>query len=214
MTPDELRNAVEARFRAVNGDHPMTREDDAYVTEHYVSLEELAQSSGRDPAEVRRLMLANRLPLPSYVRSDGAQMVARDLFALADRAGGVDRLPEWFAMHFEGPARAVSEWDAYLAGQYACLVSVTPEQMGRKDELVDAIEAQLAEPDPDSREWLARLHALVDELDAIEPPFAPYDRLRFGGPVSRDRLIDETRRRYPPCPTSGSERGFIRPGQT
>jgi hypothetical protein len=34
-------------------------------------------------------------------------------------------------------------------------------------------------------------------FDAIEPPFAPYDRLRFGGPVSRDRLIDETRGRYP-----------------
>jgi uncharacterized protein DUF6058 len=197
MTADELRVAVEARFRAVNGDHPMTREDDAYVTEYYVPLEELAQSSGRDPADVRRLMLANRLPLPSYVRSDGAQMVASDLFALADQAGGVDRLPEWFATNFDDSAKAVAEWDAYLAGQYVCLLSVTPEQMKRKDELVDAIEAQLAEPDPDSRAWLERLHALVDDLDAIAPPFAPYDRLRFGGPVSRDRLIDETRRRYP-----------------
>ena len=32
-----------------------------------------------DPKLVRRLMLANRLPLPSYIRSDGVQMVPRDL---------------------------------------------------------------------------------------------------------------------------------------
>jgi hypothetical protein len=45
--------------------------------------------------------------------------------------------------------------------------------------------------------WLAELHALVDELDALEPPFAPYDRLRFGGPISRDTLIDDVRARFP-----------------
>jgi hypothetical protein len=207
MTADELRVAVEARFRAVNGDHPMTDEDDAYVSEQYVPLEELAAATGHDAADVRRLMLANRLPLPSYLRSDGMQMVARDLFELAERAGGIDRLVEWFAAHFADPAKAVSEWDAYLAGHYVCLRSVTPEQMKRKDELVDAIEAALAEPDPESAAWLERLHALVDDLDAIEPPFAPYDRLRFGGPVSRDRLIDAVRRRYPrvpdPAPLAG-----------
>jgi hypothetical protein len=69
--------------------------------------------------------------------------------------------------------------------------------MRRKDELVQAITDELATPVSESPEWLARIHALVDELDALEPPFAPYDRLRFGGPVSRDRLIDHVRRHYP-----------------
>ncbi len=34
-------------------------------------------------------------------------------------------------------------------------------------------------------------------LDALERPFAAYDRERFGGPSSRDRLIDATRKRFP-----------------
>lgn len=70
--------------------------------------------------------------------------------------------------------------------------------MRRKDELVAAISAELdaGVPDPHA------INVLADELDALEPPFAPYDRLRFGGPVSRDRLIDDVRARYPaPVPS-------------
>ena len=74
----ELRSAVAARFYAVNGTHPMTPEDDIYVNKWYVPLEALAEQTGIHASELRRLMLANRLPLPSYIRSDGTQMVARD----------------------------------------------------------------------------------------------------------------------------------------
>jgi hypothetical protein len=197
MTESDLRTAVATRFLAVNGDHPMTAEDDAYVSEHFLSVEELAASSGVDASQLRRHILANRLPLPGYLRSDGSQMVARDVLELPERAGGVDNLPGWFASHFSEPAEAIEEWDAYLSGHYVCLWSVTPENIRRKGELVGAIEGALSTADPTSAAWLERLHALVDELDQLEPPFAPYDRLRFGGPVSRDRLIDEPRRRYP-----------------
>jgi hypothetical protein len=197
MTDLDLESAVAARFVAVNGRHPMTPEDDAYVDDWYAPLETIADEAGIDADELRRLMLANRLPLPSYIRSDGTQMVARDLLDLARRAGGADRLPDWFASHFPDPATALAEWDAYLAGQYVCLRSVTPDNMKRKDELVWGIERALAEPEPTSPEWLAHLHRLVDELDDLEPPFAPYDRLRFGGPVSRDRLVDGPRARFP-----------------
>jgi hypothetical protein len=31
----------------------------------------------------------------------------------------------------------------------------------------------------------------------VELPFTAYDRLRFGGPTSRDTLIDAVRTRYP-----------------
>jgi hypothetical protein len=195
-SPD-LRAAVAARYYAVNGRHPMTAEDDAYVSSWYTSIEELATASERDADELRRLMLANRLPLPSYIRSDGTQMVAKDLLDLVEAAGGSDELPEWFAGQWPSAAEAVREWDDYLSGRYVCLRSVTPSNMQRKNELCAAIDSQLSDPAPDDEAWLERLHTFVDELDEIEPPFAPYDRLRFGGAVSRDRLIDDVRRRFP-----------------
>jgi hypothetical protein len=188
----DLAAAVAARFAAVNGTHPMTPDDDAYVDEWYAPLAEVAA----DADEARRLMLANRLPLPSYLRSDRTEMVPRDLFGLVERAGGVEQLPAWFASQFDDPGDAVESWDAYLAGHWVCLRSVTPENMRRKEELVNAIGALLAEPRPESPGWLERLHREVAALDELEPPFAPYDRLRFGGPVSRDRLIDEPRARF------------------
>ena len=198
----ELTRAVAERFYAVNGRHPMTPEDDAYVSAWYAPLEQLAVDAAIDAAEIRRLMLANRLPLPSYIRSDGTQMVARDLLHLLNEAGGADELVDWFAAKWDSPREAIEQWDAYLSGQYVCLREVRPETMRRKDELVDAIARQLASPEPTSQDWLERLHVLVDELDEIEPPFAPYDRVRFGGPVSRDRLIDDVRRQYPRVPVA------------
>jgi Family of unknown function (DUF6058) len=195
-TGTDLAAAVGERFYAVNGRHAMTAEDDAYVSAWYVPLEELAESRGCKPDELRRLMLANRLPLPSYIRSDGVQMVARDLLDLLDEAGGAERLPQWFAAQWDSPAEAVVEWDDYLSGRYVCLRSVTPRTMRRKNELVDAISRELDAAAPESPAWVDGLHALVDELDELEPPFAPYDRLRFGGPVSRDTLVDDVRRRY------------------
>lgn len=77
---------------------------------------------------------------------------------------------------------AEQEWRSYLSGQYVCLKSVTPQNIQRKTELVTAIDAARAE-----------LTKLVDELDALEPPFTAYDRLRFNGPVSRDTHIDALR---------------------
>ncbi|TML40454.1 MAG: hypothetical protein E6G25_04525 [Actinobacteria bacterium] len=193
----ELAAAVAARYHAVNGHHPMTAEDDAYASEWFVPVEELAAVTSHGVDEIRRLQLANRLPLPSYIRRDGTQMVARDLLELADEAGGFDELPAWFARQWASPLDAVREWDAYLSGLYVCLRSWRPENMRRKDQLVELISNQLERPEPDNDEWLAELHRFVEELDALEPPFAPYDRLRFGGPVSRDRLITAPRRRYP-----------------
>jgi hypothetical protein len=193
----DLAAAVAARFYAVNGRHEMTAEDDTYVSEWYLPLEELAAANDVAADEIRRLMLANRLPLPSYIRSDGAQMVAHDLLALLHEAGGSDRLPAWFASRWDSAEQAVIEWDDYLSGRYVCLRSVTPENMQRKNELVEAISGELAAPAPASDEWLGRLHDLVDELEELEPPFAPYDRLRFFGPVSRDTLIDDVRRQHP-----------------
>src|SRR5438874_1753219 len=185
LADSRLYDAVATRFYAINGVHPMTSEDDVYATEWYLPLEVLADTAGMQASELRRLMLADRLPLPSYIRSDGTQMVARDLLELPRRAGGYDQLPEWFGQQFGSGSDAVREWDGYLRGHYVCLRQVLPETIQRKEELVKEIRAAMAKPDPQSEDWLESLHDLVDELDELEPPFTGYDRLRFGGPVSR-----------------------------
>ncbi|WP_141575311.1 DUF6058 family natural product biosynthesis protein [Actinomadura sp. WMMA1423] len=197
MSDPDLKERLASRFREVNGDHPMTAADDAYVTAWFTDLEGLCRAEGRDAGEARRLMLEGRLPLPGYLRSDGAEMVPPDLFGLADQAGGLDALEEWFRAHWDDETAAGQEWAAYLSGQYVCLRSVTPRTIQYKDALVTAIEAAPGEPDAGTPAWTRRLHALIDELDALEPPFTAYDRLRFAGPVSRDLCIDAMRARYP-----------------
>src|SRR5437763_16871126 len=97
----ELAAAVAARYHAVNGHHPMTAEDDAYASEWFEPVEEQAAVTSDGLDEVRRLQLANRLPLPGYLCRDGTQMVARDLLEPADEAGGFDELRAWFARPWE-----------------------------------------------------------------------------------------------------------------
>ncbi len=186
-----------ARFREINGDHRMTDVDDAYVTAEFVVLDDLCRARGRDVDETHELMLAGRLPMPSYVRSDGAMMVPADLFDLADEAGGIDRLEQWFRAQWADREQAGEEWRSYLSGQYVCMRAVTPVALQRKDELTAAITAAPDLPDAGTPGWNARLHGLVDELDGLEREFTAYDRLRFGGPTSRDRCIDAVRARFP-----------------
>ncbi|MGW4595424.1 DUF6058 family natural product biosynthesis protein [Streptomyces sp. NPDC004457] len=197
MPETTLKQQLVERFQEVNGDHPMTDADDEYVSAQFVALEELCAAHGREADAVRRLMLRQRLPLPGYLRSDGAEMVPADLFALAHEAGGVDLLEAWFTAHWAEPITGKAEWNAYLSGQYVCLHSVTPATIQRKDYLTTAIGAAVNEPDAGSAQWSERLHALVDELDTLEPAFTAYDRLRFGGPTSRDTCIDAMRARFP-----------------
>ena len=123
----------------------MTPAEDAYVSEWFASLEDIGAAGGHDPDKLRRLILVNRLPLASYIRTDGAQMFSRDLLELPRRAGGYDQLPLFFAGEFGDPAAAIMAWSAYLDGRFVCLRSVTPEAMKRKDELVDAIEGKLSQ---------------------------------------------------------------------
>jgi hypothetical protein len=175
--------------------------DVEYITEHFVPLEGACRRHGDDPETVRAEIERGRLPRPTYVLDDGAEMVPPDYFRLVDEAGGIDRLRDHFVASFRAaggpPAEAEAEWSAYLTGEYgACLREVTAAGIVRKDELVRRIETLLEEPRPGSAEWGERLRASVDELDELEREFAPYDRIRFGGPVSRDRLISAVRERY------------------
>ncbi|GAA1960629.1 DUF6058 family natural product biosynthesis protein [Kitasatospora viridis] len=197
----DLKDELAVRFREVNGEHPMTAADDAYVDAYFVPLERVAAERGEPADAVRKEMLGGRLPLPGYLRSDGTEMVPADLFALADEAGGLAELADWFRAQWSDPALAAEEYESYLSGQYVCLYQVHPRTMQRKDALIAeiraAIGAVVGAGAPPAAGELAELHRAVDELDALEPPFAAYDRLRFGGPVSRDECITEVRAHHP-----------------
>jgi hypothetical protein len=62
---------------------------------------------------------------------------------------------------------------------------------------MDAITALLKAPDPQASAWCVELRIWVNRLDALERPLARADRARFGGTVSRDRLITRPHRDYP-----------------
>lgn len=124
---DRVEMAVHDRFVAVNGDHPMTREDDAYVREHFVPA----------TPEAMRLMLDGSLPLPSYVLRDGTPMVPAAHGEPAEIAGGVDRLHDWFVAFWEeDPTAGEQEWVRYLAGQHVHLREVMPTRIKQVDERV------------------------------------------------------------------------------
>jgi hypothetical protein len=147
---------------------------------------------------VLALMAEGRLPLPSYLLSDGTPMVHPDFLDPVAAAGSVDALHEWFVGHWpaDGQAEAEEEWsDGYLSGQYVCLWSVTPETIRAKTAAIESIKAAIAalQAGTGTRQELA---AAVDRLDALEPPFTDYDLLRFGGPTSRQVWIDDVRRDY------------------
>lgn len=182
---------LQARYREVNGDHPMTPDDDAYVRQRYQPAPE------REYAD----MLAGRLPLPSYLLSDGTPMVPPDRFDSVELAGGLDELPAWFAAHWaDQPEVADEEWAAYLRGQYVCLPSPSARTIKEKrlwTEQVQAGEARLA-ADPHDVTGRSLIGEATAGLDKLLAPMCDYDRLRFGGPgtpLSRERWIDAPRAR-------------------
>ncbi len=186
---------------------PLGPEDLRYIRASYVPLAEAC--SGRCTlADARREIAARRWPGASYLLDDGTEMVPRDHFALLDEAGGADALADMFRTRFVGAARAAGattgvervarEWEAYLDGDYAvCLRRVTPEAIFEKASRVESLDALLARPAPDDPIWCDRVREHVIGLDHLVRAFAPCDRARFGGTVTRDRLITDVRRRYP-----------------
>jgi hypothetical protein len=183
----DMLDPIRARYLELNGEHPMTPADDDYVRRLFVPL-----PGGR---EVVELIEARRLPLPSYLLSDGTPMVHPGYLDNLTAAGGPEQIESWFLAHWpaDDQATAAAEWESYLSGQYVCLYDVTPATIQAKTRLIDLIQDLVAQLDT-GEEVAERLRSAVDELDALEPPFAPhYDRLRFGGPSSRDVWIDGVR---------------------
>ena len=195
MGDDTLIDQVRRRYLAVNGDHRMTEADDAYVREHFVEA----------TPEAMALMLEDRLPLPSYLLSDGTPMVPADHGQLAEVAGGVDALHDWFVAFWpHDPATGEAEWGYYLSGQYVCLEEVSPirirQKTARVAEASAAVEVLRRDPhDPIGRGTLGQAVdgvLAVPGLDAILRPMTAYDRLRFGAPTVRETWVEAPRREF------------------
>ncbi len=211
---DPVAQAVRDRFVAVNGDHPMTADDDAYVRQHFVPA----------TTEAMSLMLDGRLPLPSYVLRDATPMVPATHGEPARIAGGVDRLHDWFvAFWSEDPATGEREWVHYLSGQHVFLREVMPlrikQAAERAAEAAAAVDLLRLDPhDPVARGMLGEAVdgvLAVPGLDSLLLPMTAYDRLRFGGPTVRETWVDAPRTEFltprPPSWPLRTERLELRP---
>lgn len=206
--------AAHDRFVAVNGDHPMTAEDDAYVRAHFVPA---------TPAALEA-MLAGQLPLASYVLSDGTPMVPAAHAELASIAGGTDRLHDWFVAFWEDDAETGEQkWVHYLNGQYVALREVTPVRIKQMLERVAeaAAAVDLLRHDPHDGVGRGMLGEAIDGviavagLDSLLLPMTAYDRLRFDQPTLRETWIDRPREEFlspvPPVWPLTTERLVLRP---
>ncbi len=154
-------------------------------------------------------MEESRLPRSTYVLAAGAtELVPPDYFDLADAAGGADALPGWFARRLgqelatrgldASPDRVATEWDGYLSGEYgACLRRVSPEGIAEKARLMAAIERRDRDAAARRRRWRAALREACRSPRRHAASSSPRGiGQRFGGPVSRDRLVTAVRARF------------------
>ena len=169
-------------------------------------------------------MLAGRLPLPSYVLADGTPMVPAAHGELAEIAGGVDQLHDWFVAFWgDEPATGEQEWRPLPVRA----VRLPPRGHAGADQAEDragrrgrrAVELLRRDPhDPIGRGMLGEAVdgvLAVPGLDSLLLPMTAYDRLRFGGPTSRETWVDAPRAEFltpgPPVWPLRTERLVLRP---
>lgn len=180
--------------------------DVEYVRASFRELDPLCEAWGHDPARVRSEIEARRMPEASYIVSPGIAMFPDDYFVFPMQCGDGDRR----SIFLERLASAAASngiqysgddlsetWMHYIDGTYGiCLRVVLPESIVRKHALIGMIQSAIERPDPQSAEWLLRLRTAVDGLDALERPFAQFDRDRFRRPVTRDTYVTAVRTRF------------------
>ncbi len=207
MGDDALIRSVLDRYVALNGDHPMTEADDAYVRDHFVAA----------APESLSLMMQDRLPLPSYVLSDTTLMVPPD-HAKILKDGGAD--PHgWFLTWWSHADREVAEqeWLAFLSGQYVCLREPGPDSIrGRRrwSAQLDAALAILAER-PGDHVGRGLLGEATEGLEKLLLPQTAYDDRRRGGTDRDWHRVQQARADHltptPPALPIRTERLVLRP---
>jgi Family of unknown function (DUF6058) len=203
----DITSAEDGKVSAVATTTTFTEADLDYLRREFRTLEQICAGRAETPDEVRRLIVERRLPQPPYVLDDGTELVPPDYFALSDAGGGLDGIRDEFERRYRAGLERYGvpfdhdlferRWEGYLDGTPAiCMRDVTPETVIRKRLLIDEIERLTAEPRPDDDHWRSSLRNAVDELDAVEKPFAPdYDRARFV--PTRDTYVRDVREAYP-----------------
>jgi predicted DNA-binding transcriptional regulator AlpA len=200
--------------------------DEAYVRSRFVRLRDLASRSGISEATLRARQSERLFPRPTYVtdddegwypptlipllrRSARRRLDLRALFlpefvdALSRLAGKEDRLRarivrDVSTRHGTPEEVARAYWEGFLTGEYgACLRAPWVPAMIQKERLMQRIDSLTHRPARGSPRWRQELREAVVALDGLEMPFAESDRVRFGGPVTRDRYITQVRARYP-----------------
>ena len=161
-------------------------QDVTYVITNFLRLAGAQQRDGR--------------PGPAYI-VDGEWYVPPDYFEQCDPIVFRQRfIAEAAALGLEEvEALADEAWESFLSGIYGvCLNTVTPENIARKQVLLQRIETLTEAPRREDPQWVTQLREAVDALDALERPFSPvYDRVRFGCPPTRDSHIRDVRARFP-----------------
>jgi hypothetical protein len=197
-----------------------------YIRSEFVTLADLAAAAKLNLADVRRAQARGEFPQPTYVTEDREGWYSPTL-ALPLRTARRRRtdLRSLFRVEFEDALRdlrlgnpqlfalvadqcgtggtndariADAYWAGLVSGEFgACLRVPWVADMIRKERLLKRIAALTALPRPAQARWRSALRRSVDDLDRIEMPFAEWDRVRFGTPVSRDTHIDGPRKRFP-----------------
>ena len=183
-----------------------TTDDIAYITANFRPLSTLCRTWGFDQGAVHAEIDAGFLPHATYSFTNGRSFFPDDYFAFGidispkrRRTNFIERFKQACHARQLDDASAVAEgvWSDYLVGSYAvCLRLVLPETIVSKIALIAKIEGALVLPEPHSPSWREALEVWVDSLDALLRPFTAYDRVVAGRPLSRDRYVDDVRRRF------------------
>ena len=173
----------------------MSPEDDCYVRAHFVEVPDpgaTLDADGGRPAAAAVVPARRRHP-------DGAARLPRPR-----RVGRWPRPAARRGSSTTGPRTqqdtAEQEWAAYLSGQYVCLRVGHPADHPPQDRARRAGQggrracSSRTRATPTAR---GSLGEATSKLDDLELPMTGYDRLRFGGPLSRETWIDAPRRALP-----------------
>jgi DNA-binding transcriptional MerR regulator len=203
----------------------LSPQDQRYIRSVFVTLEVIAFRCGVSPSEIRDWQQRSLFPAPTYVTADGVEWYSprysfvvrrarsrridfRTLFLEEFRAALAqlrEDEPESYRKIIQGATgeqrtdhgTACRYWEEFLSGKYgACLRVPWVACIIRKEYLINRIDSLLRRPKPANHEWARQLRRVVDSLDRLELPFAEWDRIRFGGKVTRDIYIADVRKRF------------------
>jgi uncharacterized protein DUF6058 len=214
------RNSVEAELAQYSS------RDLEYIRSRFVTLEDIASRCGVSSRLIRDWQRAALFPAATYSTPDGMEWYSpgyclavrralrrnwnlRRLFLTEFRAALASLrkrerdlydaiIQEAAPGEKSAPTAALVYWKDFLSGRYgACLRLPWIPCMIQKERLVGRIGKLVLQPNPTSPAWAGQLRQSVNALDRLELPFSDWDRVRFGGSVTRDIFITRIKERFP-----------------